>query len=113
MKKLIPILLTVAIVGCGNDSPSEKQVSSKAEVVVSEGETIVTTRCVVCHANGINGAPIIGNSKMWSKRLTRGKEQLISNAINGYELMPAKGGQTDLSDEQIGMAVEYMISQVK
>ena len=77
------------------------------------GEQIVNSVCVVCHAQGINGAPIIGNKKMWSKRLPQGEDVLIEHAINGYELMPAKGGSTDLSDEEIAAAVRYMMSQVE
>lgn len=77
------------------------------------GEEIVNTVCVACHAQGINGAPIIGNKKMWSKRLPQGEALLIEHAINGYELMPAKGGRSDLSDEDIASAVRYMTSQVK
>ena len=77
------------------------------------GEEIVNTACVVCHAQSINGAPIIGNKKMWSKRLPQGEAVLIEHAVNGYELMPAKGGRSDLSDEDVAAAVRYMMSQDK
>jgi len=77
------------------------------------GEQIVNSVCVACHAQALNGAPIIGNKKMWSKRLPQGEDLLIEHAINGYELMPAKGGRSDLSDEDIAAAVRYMMSQVQ
>lgn len=77
------------------------------------GEQIVNSVCVACHMQAINGAPIIGNKKMWSKRLPQGEALLIEHAINGYELMPAKGGRSDLSDEEIAAAVRYMMSQVQ
>ena len=77
------------------------------------GEQVVNTVCVTCHSQAINGAPIIGNKKMWSKRLPKGKEQLIQNAIEGFELMPAKGGRTTLSDREVAAAVRYMINKVK
>lgn len=76
------------------------------------GEQIVNTVCVVCHSQAINGAPIIGNKKMWSKRLPQGEEVLIQHAIEGYELMPAKGGKTELTDEEVAAAVRYMVQQV-
>ena len=76
------------------------------------GEQIVNSVCVACHSQAINGAPIIGNKTMWSKRLSKGEDTLIQSAINGFELMPAKGGRTDLSDEDIAAAVRYMIKQV-
>jgi len=78
---------------------------------VAQGEGIVNANCVVCHSQGINGAPIVGNKKMWAPRLGQGEAVLVEHAINGYELMPAKGGKTHLSDEEIGLAVAYMMHQ--
>lgn len=80
---------------------------------VSPGEEIVKKNCKVCHAQGINGAPIIGNAKMWAPRIEKSIDELTSNATNGFGLMPAKGGNTELSDEDIRLAVEFMVSQVK
>ena len=40
---------------------------------------------------------------------------LKDHAINGYQgsagYMPAKGGRTDLSDEEVANAVDYMIAE--
>ena len=77
------------------------------------GEEIVKKNCKVCHASGINGAPIIGNKKQWQPRLEKGKDALVTNAINGVGLMPAKGGRSELTDEQIALAVDYYIYQLK
>lgn len=77
------------------------------------GEQVVNSACIACHVRAINGAPIIGNKVMWSKRLPKGEAVLIQHAINGFELMPAKGGRTELTDDEIAAAVRYMILQVK
>lgn len=74
---------------------------------------MVKTTCKACHASGLNGAPIIGNKKMWNKRLGQGEEVLVQHAAEGYGLMPAKGGNTELTDEQIKLAVRYMLDQLK
>lgn len=79
----------------------------------SEGMAIVKSNCKVCHAQGINGAPIIGNKKMWLPRIEQGMESLVSHAMNGYGLMPAKGGNVALTEEDITKAIGYMISQVQ
>lgn len=79
----------------------------------SLGEVTFQGTCKTCHANGLNGAPIFGNKKMWAKRVEQGIPTLIEHATNGYGLMPAKGGNTDLSDEEIAAAVNYMVSQVQ
>ncbi len=96
--------------GCSdkNDDKTLPKTSTEA----SEGFLIVKENCKVCHAQGINGAPIIGNKKMWAPRLNKGIDNLAQNAASGIGLMPPKGGKTDLSDEQIRTAVSYMLEQV-
>ena len=76
------------------------------------GETVFMGLCVNCHAQGINGAPIVGNAKMWSARIEQGLPTLIEHANNGYGLMPAKGGSQSLSDEDVAAAVTYMVHQL-
>lgn len=96
---------------CSNDQSSEKPMSSTA-AMVSEAETLYRKNCKVCHAQGINGAPILGNQKMWQPRLAKGVDALVENVIHGVGLMPAKGGKTHLSDEQIRTIVEYYLEQL-
>lgn len=92
-------------------SACSDQASDKPET--SQGAQLYSSNCKVCHAQGINGAPILGNKKMWSKRTAKGIDALAQNAINGVGLMPAKGGKTQLSDEEIKTIVTYMVAQAK
>ena len=78
-----------------------------------QGEAIVKQYCRACHAQGINGAPIIGNAKMWGPRVGKGQDALVANAISGIGLMPAKAGKPDqLTDEDMALAVQFMLSQI-
>jgi cytochrome c5 len=36
---------------------------------------------------------------------------MVSNAINGIGVMPPKGGQNQLSDEEVASAVDYLVKQ--
>lgn len=112
-------LTTVAIVvlcgmstACSYENSSD-QSSVKTAAVESEGELLYRKNCKVCHAQGINGAPILGNKKMWQPRLAKGVDALVDNAVNGVGLMPAKGGKTHLSDDQIRTIVEFYIQKLK
>lgn len=109
------ILTTLTLFCLITSACSEKEASSSANntAEVSPGEELVKKNCKVCHAQGINGAPIIGNAKMWEPRITKGVDELANNATNGFGLMPAKGGNTALTDEEIRLAVEFMVSKVK
>lgn len=100
---------------CSKESSESSRVQSepaKAELAMP-GQKIVKDNCKVCHAQGINGAPIIGNKKMWSSRLAKGEDALVQNAIQGFGLMPAKGGKTQLSDAEIRQAVQYLMSKAQ
>lgn len=101
-------LLGALLSGCSDNSDS----SSAAAPAPSVGETVVSENCVKCHALGINGAPIIGNAKMWAPRVEQDLSVLVQHAIEGFGLMPAKGGKLELTDEQVTAAVTYMVEQL-
>ena len=67
----------------------------------------------MCHSSGMAGAPILGDKADWQERLASGMETVYDHAINGFQgakgMMPAKGGQTQLSDEQVRNAVDFMV----
>lgn len=105
---LITGMMLFLLTGCNSGENQANTLSPELE----QGKQLVEVNCLACHAQGINGAPIIGNQKMWGKRTGQGKAVLVEHAINGYELMPAKGGNPDLSDQQIALAVGYMLSQL-
>ena len=69
--------------------------------------------CAACHISGAAGAPIVGDTAVWAERLKKGTESLYSNAINGINAMPAKGGFANLSDNTVKAAVDYMLEQSK
>lgn len=101
----LAICLSTTLVACDSNT--------QAPVINTEGQKLVTAHCKVCHASAINGAPILGNPKMWRKRIAQGESILVQHAIDGFGLMPPKGGNTQLSDGQIRLAVQYMISLVQ
>ena len=39
----------------------------------------------------------------------KGMDTLVQNAINGLNVMPPRGGNPSLTDEQIRAAVEHMV----
>jgi len=114
---LIPTVLILCVGACsGPNEPDEKSNNQAGDNLVpelSEAEQIYNKNCKACHAQGINGAPILGNKAMWSKRLPQGKETLVQHAISGYGLMPAKGGRTELPDSSVEQVVSFMISKVQ
>lgn len=118
MRLFLIVVSVLVIAACGDSSapgvPNEPALEQPAaDPALVAGEAIVKANCFVCHAQGINGAPIIGNHKMWGPRAGQGLDTLVNHAMSGYGLMPAKGGKEDLDEEDIRLAVSYMLSQLE
>ena len=105
--------------------PGEEQESSAPIVeAAAEPEPVATamtgpqvynTACLACHSAGVGGAPVVGDAAQWTDRIAQGVVVLRQHAIEGYTgsagFMPAKGGRVDLSDDEVGDAVDYMVGE--
>lgn len=89
----------------------EPEVAEPGVAEVSDGQSTYQRACALCHAAGIGDAPIPGDASAWAARISAGREALIASALGGKGLMPPKGGQVQLSDEDIAAAVDYMLEQ--
>jgi cytochrome c5 len=78
-----------------------------------DGPTVYNSVCGACHNTGVAGAPKIDAKGDWTARLGAGNNALYASVINGKNAMPAKGGATSLSDDEIKGAVDYILSKVK
>jgi len=92
------------------DAPATTEAGS-----ASKGKEIYDSTCVTCHGSGIPGIPQMGNKEEWASRLSQGTEVLYDHAVNGYTgaggmPMPAKGGNTKLSDDDVKAAVDYIVA---
>lgn len=68
--------------------------------------------CAACHNSGALGAPVVGDTSAWRTRYdARGLDTLVSHAINGYNQMPARGGDSSLSDAEVRKATVYMLEE--
>ena len=97
-------------------APTAKTVSEPEPVAAAlSGPQVYNSACLACHGAGIGGAPVPGNAEAWAERIAQGIDVLKDHAINGYQgsagYMPAKGGRTDLSDEEVASAVDYMVTE--
>ncbi|MES1928881.1 cytochrome c, class I [Salinisphaera dokdonensis CL-ES53] len=76
------------------------------------GSEVYQNVCSACHTSGVAGAPKTSDTAEWKKRLSdQGKDTLYERAINGYKGMPARGGNPDLSEEEMHKAVDHILSE--
>ena len=82
-----------------------------------DGKVIFGQLCTACHTAGVGGAPKLEKA-LWAARIGVGAAGLARHAIDGYDgpgegVMPARGGNPSLTDEQVTATVEWMLSQIK
>lgn len=81
-----------------------------------DGSVIYQNLCAGCHTSGVGGAPKM-ESAAWAARIAQGAETLHRHAIEGYTgaagVMPAKGGNPALTDEQVTSTVDWMVDNLK
>jgi cytochrome c5 len=78
---------------------------SSAEI---DGKAIYGSVCAACHNTGAANAPIPGTELM-AERAAQGMDVLLDHVINGFNVMPPRGGRMDLSDDEIRAAIEFML----
>lgn len=83
----------------------------------TDGSVIYQNLCGACHTNGVGKAPMLTAAGMGA-RLSKGKETLYKHAIEGFTgpdggIMPPKGGNPALTDEQMHATVDWMLDNIK
>jgi cytochrome c5 len=80
-------------------------------------EIFNNSTCTGCHTAGVGGAPKLEPAGIGARLAEQGLDTLVSKAISGFQgsagVMPAKGGNPALTDEQIKATVEWMVAQSK
>lgn len=80
-----------------------------------DGEVIFNNLCTGCHTSGVGGAPTLDPAH-WTARVAQGMDVVYAHAIDGYTgpdggVMPPKGGNPALTDDQVKATVDWMVSQ--
>ena len=106
-----------AAMQAAQDAAKAAAASQVAYGGTTDGKEIFGQLCHTCHETGAGGAPKISDKAAWASRVAQGVETLDKHAIEGFTgksgMMPAKGGNPALTDEQVRATVTWMIDQVK
>lgn len=94
----------VALYNTGAPLPEPK------DAVPLTGEQVYNRLCMTCHDTGVTDAPIKGNADQWAPRIAQGADTLFKHSLEGFNAMPAKGGDASLSDEEVKNAVVFMVN---
>ncbi|MCA8864236.1 MULTISPECIES: c-type cytochrome [unclassified Halomonas] len=113
----------------GEEAPAEEATAANDDAASEEGAAAseeesggsdldgaalyASSGCAACHDSGVAGAPAVGDADAWSERLDKGSDELYASAINGIGAMPAKGGNPNLSDEEVMAVVDYLMAEAQ
>lgn len=136
MKKytLLSLLMVGALTACGQKAPAPEVVAAAepavvvapvvaaapvaAPVVVAAsaadlaiGEKVYGASCVSCHGAAVMGAPKLGDKPSWTPRIAKGVDALYKSSMEGLKMMPPRGGNAALKDEELKAAVDFMVSK--
>ncbi|MGY1457991.1 MULTISPECIES: c-type cytochrome [unclassified Luteimonas] len=81
-----------------------------------DGSVVYNNLCAGCHTAGVAGAPKMERAD-WTARIAQGADTLHRHAIEGFTgatgMMPAKGGNPALTDEQVIATVDWMVDNLQ
>ena len=98
----------------GADAPKEDAAKAEdkgAAAGGADGKKVYEASCQACHGGAVPGVPHVGKKEDWAPRIKQGKDTLHKHAIEGFNSMPAKGGNGSLSDDEVKAAVDFMANE--
>ncbi len=77
------------------------------------GEMVYNKTCIQCHGadSATAGSPKVTHDAEWAPRIAKGMPMLLDHAINGFNAMPARGGNPTLTDDELARAIAFMTNQ--
>ena len=110
----------VGVVNVLDETAEDVEVATVAAVAtdadpVDMGQRVYQGLCISCH-NGLPNIPRVGDKTAWESRIAQGMALLYERAIKGFIsdggiiAMPPKGGNMNLTDDEVRAAVDYMVA---
>ena len=114
MKYITQLLMAIALILGGTCVLSENKayIDFQSNKLIA-GKKIWLNNCEGCHGYGIATSPNPLKPADWQQRINKDIDTLYDHAINGFfgpddTLMPARGGNQNLTDNEVRRAVDYM-----
>lgn len=98
----------------GDPCASTRGAIPSANTGTRTGEQVYQFICFSCHDTGASGAATLDEHEKWvAKQAARTVAEIYQSAIGGRNAMPPRGNCTDCSDDEIRLAVDYMLERVR
>ncbi len=98
LKKPAFLLLLLSISACNNlglEAPMQGAAVTALPFANDIADEAVMGKwarsCALCHLSGEAGAPVVGDTAEWQRRLAQGEETILRHTLEGYNSMPPLG----------------------
>lgn len=118
---LAAVALTLVLAACGDKKPAEAPAAAPVAAAPAApaentvGKSVFGKVCSMCHAIGAAGAPKPGDKADWGPRIAQGNAVLHKHALEGFTgakgVMPPRGANAALTDDEVKAAVAFMVDQ--
>ncbi|KTD17825.1 cytochrome c [Legionella jordanis] len=78
----------------------------------ANGQEVYEENCSMCHNEGKDGAPKLGDKAAWKSLIAKNIDVLVENTVKG-DYHPKNGGCKECTTGEILEAVKYMVSRSK
>ncbi len=96
-------------------STKNKKTSYKIErmkpLTLTDGKRIYAENCSVCHTNGKDNAPKLGDMTAWKPIVDTGFVEAYLNVTTGKSGHPVRGNCDKCTDGELKAAIKYMVNQ--
>lgn len=103
------IAVSFVAAACAHDDAGTDGDAAAPSSGAINGQAAYMEHCAGCHETGMLGAPREGEPQDWRNRSSLWQAVLMEHARTGYFEMPARGGKSELPDEVVDAAAEYML----
>ena len=84
--------------------------TEQGAVKKSPGQATYEQYCVVCHRDGVAGAPKFHEANDWKPRQAKQSiDELVATATKGLNAMPPKGTCQECTAADLKAAIQYML----
>lgn len=80
---------------------------------LSSGQAVYERVCSACHDTGVAGAIKMSDKATWREHIHHGVDHMVESVIKGKGAMPARGGDPNLSDQEVEAAVHYIVEKAQ
>jgi cytochrome c5 len=98
----------ILLTGCDRDQAAAANHAFADAKITDIGRERWVRTCAMCHVRGEGGAPKVGDTAEWGKRLVQDETVVLDHVIDGFGNMPPLGYCMDCERDDLRAYIRFM-----